>query len=46
MRILSVEASQKLVKLAQRQYRPPQIVMLKEEIDAKTRVLELKASTG
>ena len=46
MRFLSPEAVSRALELAKKPYRPPQIVKLKEDIEAKTRVLELKASTG
>ena len=46
MRLLSHGASLRLMELARQPHRPSQIIKLKEGIEAKTRVLELKASIG
>jgi uncharacterized Fe-S cluster-containing radical SAM superfamily protein len=46
MRFLSPEAALKLMDLAGQPYRPPEIVALIDEINGKTRVLELRASVG
>lgn len=46
MKILSPEAVKRALELASKPYKPSQIVKLKEDIEAKTRVLELRASTG
>lgn len=46
-RFLSPKAAFQLIELAEKSYRPPEILALKEEIEAKTRVAELKVvSTG
>ena len=46
MKMLSPEAVRRALELASKPYRPPQIVKLKEDIEARTRLLELKASIG
>ena len=42
--ILSPEAASRLMELAKSPYRPPEILRLKEEIDASMRAAELRAS--
>ena len=44
LRILNPELSLKIFELAQKPYRPKEIIDLKEEIEAKTRLAELRAS--
>jgi hypothetical protein len=44
MRVFTTEESMKIMELAKSPYRPEEIVTLQKEIEAKTRVAELKAS--
>lgn len=46
MRLASPETAIRLLHLAGQSYRPPEILRLKEDIEAKTRVAELRASVG
>lgn len=43
-KFMSPESVQRLLALADQPYRPPQILQLKEEIEARTRALELRSS--
>ena len=46
MKFLSPLASKRMAELASSPYRPPQIIKLKEDIEAKTKALELKTSVS
>ena len=46
MKFLSSKAVARALELTKSLYRPPQIVKLKEEIEAKTKALELKLSVS
>lgn len=47
LKVMSKESVFKLMELTKQPYRPPQIVALKEQIEAKNRVAELKyTATG
>lgn len=43
-RVLSPEATMRALKLGSKAYRPPEIIALKEKIDAETRAAELATS--
>ena len=45
-KILSPEAVQRAIDLASKPYRPPQIIKLKEDIESRTKALELKSSVS
>lgn len=45
LRMLSQQEIRRMMELAQKPYRPPQIVELKERIEAETRVAQLKTDT-
>ncbi|MEK7083096.1 MAG: hypothetical protein AAB972_02900 [Patescibacteria group bacterium] len=44
-KVMSIENVFKLMELTKQPYRPAQIIALKEQIEAKTRVAELKYTT-
>ena len=46
MKFLTPRANKRMADLASSPYRPPQILKLKEEIEFKTRALELKSSVS
>ena len=46
MKFISPRANQRMIDLARNPYRPSQILKLKEEIEAKTKALELKSSVS
>lgn len=46
MKFLGPEAIKRALELSKNSYRPPQIVKLKEDIEAGTKALELKVSAS